>query len=547
MSARLDVAARLIAPALLAALGVPAAAQSGVPATESVLLASVPHENDALGASCALDGDTLVVGAPSDQEQAYDAGAAYVFVRQNGTWTQQAKLTASDGAYLDRFGTSVDISGDLIVVGVQFHNVTRPVGQEGAAYVFARNGGVWTQEAQLLAPQPELNAYFGRSVAIEGERIVVGAPRDSIGVIHDCGTATVFVRSGGIWTPESELRAPDAHFDHEFGASVALDAGTIAVSAGQDDTQGIDAGAVYVFAHGGSNWVLQGKLIPASAGPYDAVGTSAPGGLSIDGDTLAIGSWGADVADLYACGAVWVFTRTGATWTEQAELAVSDPAQSQHFGATVSLDGDLLASGSWGHDLPGKVEAGAGYLFARSGGTWTQVAQFVDTGDSEFDSLGFSTALQDGTLVLGCVRHGPGDALHGSGAAHVYALDLTWLDLQGGLAGAAGVPSLSGTGTLAPGSAGTLTLSGAHASALSILFASFASAPAPFKGGVLITVPVVFQLPLFTSAGGGWALAWSSWPAGIPSGFKLYFQAAIADAGAPFGAALSNGLRAEIP
>jgi hypothetical protein len=122
-----------------------------------------------------------------------------------------------------------------------------------------------------------------------------------------------------------------------------------------------------------------------------------------------------------------------------------------------------------------------------------------------------------------------------------------WTDLGSGLAGAGGVPSFVGGGTLATGSPGTLTLSNAAPSARAFLFLSFASTPTPFKGGTLIPVPVALTLPMVTDGAGGLPLSWTSWPGGLPSGTTLYLQYAIADVGAPAGTALSNALQATTP
>jgi hypothetical protein len=127
------------------------------------------------------------------------------------------------------------------------------------------------------------------------------------------------------------------------------------------------------------------------------------------------------------------------------------------------------------------------------------------------------------------------------------APDPVWTDLGSGLAGTAGVPSLAGAGTLVAGSPGSLTLTSANPSSLTNLFVSFASTPAPFKGGTLVPVPPALTLALFTNGAGSIPLAWPAWPAGVPSGASLFFQHAIADPAAPAGVALSNALQATTP
>jgi predicted amidohydrolase len=200
------------------------------------------------GESVAISGETIVVGAPSDGP----AGSAYIFVRSGGIWSQQQKLETSDAAALANFGDSVAISDETVVVGA--HTDDGAAGSnQGSAYVFERSSGVWSQQQKLEASDAAALERFGNSVAINGETIVVGAFLDNGAAGSTQGSAYVFERSGGVWSQQQKLEASDAGaFDH-FGESVAISGETIVVGAADDDS-------AYVFARSGGVWSQQQKL-----------------------------------------------------------------------------------------------------------------------------------------------------------------------------------------------------------------------------------------------------------------------------------------------
>ncbi len=205
------------------------------PIQQAELTASDGTSGDDFGISVAISGSTAVVGAPYRNG---NTGAAYVFVRSGETWSQQAELTASDGASGDWFGSSVAISGSTIVMGAPGKNVST-----GVAYVFVGSGATWSEQAELT-PSP-IAAIFGVSVAISGSTVVVGSP-SYLGIP---GTAFVFVRSGTTWSQRAELTAPSGGTvgDH-FGASVAISGPITVVGA---DGEKSETGAAYVFVRSG--------------------------------------------------------------------------------------------------------------------------------------------------------------------------------------------------------------------------------------------------------------------------------------------------------
>ena len=193
---------------------------------EAYLTPSDGFVNDRFGESIAILGDTMVVGAKGAYDQGSRSGAAYVFQRIGGTWVEQAKLTASAGMTYDHFGWSVAMDEGTIVVGA---NRGWRTGL-GSAYVFVRSGGLWTEEVALTASDGANFDWFGDSVAVAGDTVVVGAPGSS--------SAYVFVRNGASWSEEAKLVPAGGPLDISFGESVAASGDMLVVGAPGDDELG---------------------------------------------------------------------------------------------------------------------------------------------------------------------------------------------------------------------------------------------------------------------------------------------------------------------
>ena len=202
---------------------------------------------DRFGLSLFISGDRMVVGANGDDDKGSSSGSAYVFERQsNGTWTQAAKLVAKDGAANDYFGWSVAVSGDHVVVGALTDDDNGP--SSGSAYVYERQvNGTWTQAAKLVAKDGAAGDFFGRSVAISGEHIVVGVYGDD-DKGGSSGSAHVFERqANGTWTQAAKLVAKDGAAGDRFGYTVATSGERVVVGAYRDDDKGSDSGSAYPF------------------------------------------------------------------------------------------------------------------------------------------------------------------------------------------------------------------------------------------------------------------------------------------------------------
>ena len=349
------------------------------------------------GYSVALsaDGDTALIGAPRDN---YYDGAAWVFTRSGSTWTQQREKLIGTGENGEgEFGKSVVLSadGDTALIGGPHDN-----GSSGAAWVFTRSGAVWNQQGEKLTGGGEVGeGKFGSSVALSdhGDTALIGAPRDS----SDIGAAWVFVRSGGVWSEQGEKLIGGGEVgEGEFGSSVALsgDGNTALIGGLRDNSH---QGAAWVFTWSGSSWTQQGeKLTGAGETGEGRFGFSVA--LSADGKAALIGGPG----DNGGAGAAWVFTWTGSTWAQQGgKLTGGGETGEGEFGSSVALSetGDTAMIGGPEDD----TATGALWAFTRSGGVWSQQGPKLTGGEEGNSQFGVLVALSaDGnTALIG----GPGD------------------------------------------------------------------------------------------------------------------------------------------
>jgi predicted amidohydrolase len=378
--------------------------------------------------SVSLDGNTILIGAP---QGSFDKGAAYVFTRSAGTWTQQQKLTASDGANNDGFGESVALSSDGLtaIVGAPEED-TSPTTNNGAAYIYTFSGGTWTQQQKLLISDPDGGDFFGYSVSLssDGNTALIGAFFEDTSPTLGNGAAYVFTRSAGVWTQQAKLLASDRAESDVFGESVALsaDGNTAIVGAPEEDTSpNTSNGAAYVFTRSGSTWTEQQKLLASDRATDDDFGKSVS--ISADGNTAIVGAFLEDTSPNTYNGAAYVFTRSGSTWTEQQKLLASDPGLGNEFGGdsfgvsvSISADGNTVIIGAFGKSqrvsLGGSNE-GAVYIFTRSGGVWTEQTKFLELnsiiGGTRFGSVVALSA--DGKIAIVSTSSG-------SRNVYVYAL-----------------------------------------------------------------------------------------------------------------------------
>jgi uncharacterized repeat protein (TIGR01451 family) len=348
-----------------------------------------------------------VVGAPHDQTSLGYPGSVSVFVRSGLTWAEQQKLVPSDGLDSFSFGSAVAISGDTLVVGAR----ETPQGSGvGAAYVFVRSGGAWTEQQRLTVSGGQATDYFGGSAAISGDTVVIGADGEA-SAGEDAGAAYVFVRSGTAWGLQQRLVASNAT-DHEyFGYSVSISGDTVAVGAPALIFGNVHPGQAYAFVRSGTSWTQQQRFTKNVVN--DQLGSS----VSISGDTLAVGAI-YDVPYSTYQGSASVYLRSGVIWSLEQTLTASDAAMNDFFGEALSLEGDVLAVSAPYHDGP-MADAGQVYVFGRSGNTWTEKQKLSAPDPGPDDHFGNSVSLSAGTLAVGVQEDDVAASLD-AGSAHVF-------------------------------------------------------------------------------------------------------------------------------
>jgi hypothetical protein len=389
-------------------------------------------------------------------------------VRNNGSWSQQAYLKASNTGEGDTFGFSVAVSGDTVVVGAWFESsaTTGVNGNQadnsalasGAAYVFARSGATWSQQAYLKASNTGAGDSFGSSVAIAGDTIVVGAfGEDSAATgvdgnqadnsAQNAGAAYVFVRSNGTWSQQAYLKASNTDAGDAFGWSVAIAGDTVVVGAigersgapvvngDQADNSAFDAGAAYVFVRSGTTWSQQAYLKASNTDPNDQFGAS----VALSDDTIVVGAPGEDspatgvnggnqaINIAFGAGAAYLFVRSGTTWSQQAYLKASNTGAGDAFGSAVAVSGDTIIAGAPAEDSAGAgvnanptdnsaINAGAAYTYAPdSTPPSVTINQAADQADPATSSpIRFTVIFSEATtgftaedVVLGGTAPGP--------------------------------------------------------------------------------------------------------------------------------------------
>ncbi len=310
---------------------------------QSKLIAADGHAEDCFGSAVSLSGDYAIVAAERDDDKGEDSGSAYIFKQEGTSWGQQAKLTAADANEYDQFGDSVSISGDWAIVGAYGDNVN-----SGSAYLFKRDGTVWSQQVKLLASDGN-DKNFGFSVSIDGDYAIVGAVLGR-GNASMSGVAYIFIRDGNNWNRQARIFASDGDAGDYFGWSVSISGGFAIVGARGDD---YSKGSAYIFKRDGTSWSQQAKLLASDGIAEDKFGIS----VSIDGDFAIAGA----ANNLYYTGEkAYIFKQVNGIWNEQQILTASGGTEDNLFGWSVSISGSFAFVGAFLDD-----NKGAAYIFER--------------------------------------------------------------------------------------------------------------------------------------------------------------------------------------
>jgi hypothetical protein len=397
-----------------------------VTAGEIKLTASPAAAYDNFGVSVAISGDTVVVGADGNEDAGSYSGSAYIFSRNFGgadNWGQVKKLTRSDASSWDYFGHSVAISGDTVVVGAYYKG-----SYSGSAYIFSRNrDGVdnWGEVKKLTASDAAEGDHFGVSVAISGDTVVVGADgNDDAGT--SSGSAYIFSRNrDGVdnWGEVKKLTASDAAEGDHFGVSVAISGDTVVVGAHGNDDAGTNSGSAYIFSRnsgGADNWGEVKKLTASDAAEGDLFGYS----VAISGDTVVVGAYFSDDAGSES-GSAYIFSRNSGgadNWGQVKKLTRSDAEAGDWFGHSVAISGDTVVVGA-PYNNGAVSRSGSAYMFSRNfegADNWGQVKKLIASDTAEYDHFGDSVAISGDSVLVGA--YGNDDAGAASGAAYLYTL-----------------------------------------------------------------------------------------------------------------------------
>jgi hypothetical protein len=371
------------------------------------LMASDATKYDKLGSSVYISGNTIVAGAPNNSEYGAYCGAAYVFIKPENGWvnaTQTAKLHASDATDNNSFGEYVCISGDDILI-----TSINPPSYSGKAYVFTKPETGWadmTENAILTASDGTANDYFGATCSISNNIITVGAfTRNRIYVFEKTSDQWSSMTETAILTGSGNINSSS------LGTRLCISGDIIFSGAFGSSAFGLNSGAVFVFNKPETGWadashedfVLKGDSIPETGNHF---GSS----VSIDGNYAVVGQEGYN----YNTGRAYVYGFNGSSWDKLAKLSASDSAFNHMFGCSVAISGDIIVIGAKYNN--------AVYLFEKQATGWTDMVQTAKLTPSDFvadDLFGASVDVDGDLVVVGAENHDI-DSISNSGAVYIY-------------------------------------------------------------------------------------------------------------------------------
>jgi FG-GAP repeat protein len=329
---------------------------AGVWTFEETIRPLTVQAGDSFGASVAVSDGIALIGAPGNDNVGLNAGLVYVFVHGTTGWSQQQTFSGSLVGPGDAFGGSVAMDGDTAVVGARLDDTHG--NNSGAAYVMKRGVSFWGEQSQLMAPNAAANDQFGTSVDVSGDLAVVSSPAANQNGVNS-GAVYVFERNGNVWGAGDELPAVGTTWFDAFGQSLATDGSRIVVGAPGSDAIATDAGGAWSFVRSGGSWVVEGAFAPALNGG-ELLGSS----IAIVGDTLLVGAAGEDYANSED-GSVRAAEWGGLAWVPAERTGNPAGGISDALGSSLAVDGDLVVVGVPLVDN-GVVDSGAAWLFSTS-------------------------------------------------------------------------------------------------------------------------------------------------------------------------------------
>jgi hypothetical protein len=374
------------------------------PLTEFRLTSDDAVKNAEYGRSVAIDGNLVAVGMGGDNAD----GAVYLYTRQGRAYLLEEKLVNPDATPKAEFGRTVAIQGTTVFVGARFAQAgTTP--NAGAVYVFRKIGDSWSYEDKIISPEPQEGDNFGRALAIQGNLLVVTARKNTA----ERGAAYIYEYTADGWICTATLVASDTTDGDYFGQSVALKGNIMVIGARNTANQnGKFSGGFYLFQQSGNTWTEVAKMTALDGNDEDQCGFA----IAIKGNTVVVTARRADPRGLENAGAAYVYSLKGNSVEFVTMLTASDASKKDEFGQSVAFAGDVLAIGSW-KDNDGK---GSIYLFRQKGGQWSETGSITASDGVKGDEFGYSLAAIGNRMVTGA--HKADFISENGGAAYVLQL-----------------------------------------------------------------------------------------------------------------------------
>lgn len=363
--------------------------------------------------------------------QGYDGSKWVSLTKGGGEWgyvpdrlvTERHRVEATNLTNNSRWGHSLSSESEVAIVGARNYDMPGPVGGgEGAAFIFIKSGDQWIEQTRINASDLQSGDNFGYAVAVQGDYVFVGAPRAGS---SDQGAVYIFHKSGNSWSEVGIINASDGQNGDYFGEYLDVDGNYLIVGAPKADVGGVtNSGAAYVYYNSGGTWTQQAKIFPANP-----VGTTSfPSAVAIDGTNIVCGRASSTVNGNANQGSAFIFERSGSSWIEKQEIFIgSNGGVGDNFGYSVDIDGNNIIVGARYQGLNGN-SSGRADLFQWNGSNWNFTDYLKPSDIIPFDSFGESVSISGDNIIVGCSQHDLN--LNAAGAAYHYQISGSKANLQ---------------------------------------------------------------------------------------------------------------------
>lgn len=372
------------------------------------------------------------------------------------SWNQESKQTADVRAANDNFGQSVAIDENFAIIGANQEDEDalgeNTLNNAGAAYIYKNDGNGWSFYQKIVAADRNTGDFFGASVDIDGDYLVVGAYQEDenasgSSTMSNTGSAYIFKNIEGTWTQVQKICASDRFTDDYFGFAVGISGDFVAIGAYQEDEDEVGAnsqekaGSVYMFKNNSGTWEETQKLVASDRSAADYLGCS----LSLDGSNLVVGAYLEDEnvagsAYMNNSGSAYVFHYNGSEWSQVNKLVAADRGVEDFFGFSVSISGDFIVVGAYQEDesatgTANMPNSGSVYVFKYNTGTWSQFTKLTAADRDDGDQFGFSVSLGNNYLVVSATLEDEdsngSNTYFNAGSAYIYEfVENEWLQVQ---------------------------------------------------------------------------------------------------------------------